>query len=556
MKHSINAVIRLCFTVIITFTTISNFGWAQANAFLENGAGYRTDPFSPVAIWVHGLSGVSDAVYIGHGNANQSSSTALGTSALTNATTSNGHNTAMGYQALLSLTSSNNNTAFGSRALEATTTGSENSSLGSWAMLSNSTGYRNTAIGRASLFRTTSAYHNTALGTFSGANFVSGNYNTFIGTLSGYNGTGSISSSGSYNAAVGSSSLNSLITGEKNTALGTEALDQLQYGSNNVAIGFQARVGVGTSGTPINNCLSIQNVIYGASMSTGANGVISIGAVPAGVAAGGLTPAGSFSKLHVGGTDGSIPSLQLDVVPTTTAAANRSYLFLDANGVVVQAPLPGGTNCNTANFIPRATGTSGNTTCSQIYDDGTNIGIALGAAPTPTAKLDIDLSNGSTPGTVRLRNLQVNGAVSRNVVLIDDNGDLWRSSLSFGAKGGGSFVVEDPRVEQLQEEVKNLRALVELMLKSNNSSLSKKQFSVYPNPVKNEVKIEQADLTRNDLKQYVEIRDINNKTFVEKTLLNQQLNVSLGEKVPAGIYFVVIYQGQDIIQTDKIVVVK
>jgi hypothetical protein len=146
--------------------------------------------------------------------------TAVGTLALGRNTTS-GANTAVGYQALGSMTSGNSglnnggfNTAVGYKALSSADTsgsnfdGTGNSALGYQALAYTNTGEGNVAIGHTALFLNTSGGFNTALGT--AALFgCTGNHNTALG-----NGAGVSATSGDNNIYIGAAVFGS--AGESN----------------------------------------------------------------------------------------------------------------------------------------------------------------------------------------------------------------------------------------------------------------------------------------------------------------------------------------------------
>ena len=132
-------------------------------------------------------------------------------------------NSAIGYHALYSNTSSRYNTAIGNQALYSLTgipPGWYNTACGYQALYSN-TGGSNTASGYEALYTNTTGGSNTANG------FQTLYYNTI----------------GNKNTANGSYALWSNADGSGNTAVGYQALFQNTDGSNNTAIGYQAGFG-------------------------------------------------------------------------------------------------------------------------------------------------------------------------------------------------------------------------------------------------------------------------------------------------------------------------
>jgi len=92
-----------------------------------------------------------------------------------------------------------------------------------------------------------------------------------------------------------------------------------------------------------------------------------------------------------------------------TAAVNDvtpGYFYWDGTKWMRLEGGKGDITCNTANFVLKSNGTDA--TCSQIFDNGTNVGIGT---TIPTAKLDINgniASNGSA-GTVETGTISTTG---------------------------------------------------------------------------------------------------------------------------------------------------
>lgn len=528
--------------VLSLFMMIALFGVnlglnAQAFSYPGTTPGTTTD-VSGVPIYVDGTT--TTGVYVGHGQNKSVNNVALGKDALMNSTTGT-LNTGVGYLSLKSTTSGFSNSAFGYATLQLNTGGVGNTAIGSYAL---------NRLGQDGQ----SYNSNVAFGFQAGINLVSGASNLFLGTNSASGSTTLVNSNA--NVGVGTLTLSKLATGSNNIALGSNALELLQYGTNNVGIGYQAAVGTGTAGSPIDNSLSIQNVIFGRNMSSGLAGVIGIGAMPTGTTTG-LMPAGTLSKLHIGGT-ASIPSLQLDVVPNASATSGRKFLFVDEAGVVQQSTVvPGTSFCGTANYIPKVTDAIGGTGCSQLYDNGTNVGIAVGTGP--TAKLDIDCANGASLGTIRIRNLQQNpSTIERNFLLIDEDGYLYRSHNDL-AKGAGMSSVDmqpvNDKIEKLESEVKALKGMLEMLLKNSNTNPSTKLFSVSPNPSSRLIRISKPVApTANQY--FVELRDLNNQVVIGKRVFSQSLELNLDSRVASGNYLLVFYDQEKMLQTEKVTVIK
>ena len=216
-----------------------------------------------------------------------------------------GGNTAVGDNALDSLTTGINNTAVGKDALTADTTGQYNVAVGSGALASNTTGNFNMAIGTEALnqsnanfnlaigfrvaFQNTTGRHLTGIGAAAMRNNTTGEFNTAIGAAAFFNNTtsefnvavgdsaltafnGTTATDGA-NTALGSIALSALTSGQENVAVGRRALEFATSGSNNVVIGWRAGDGLttgdgntflgdqaGRNETTVDNVLCIQSV--------------------------------------------------------------------------------------------------------------------------------------------------------------------------------------------------------------------------------------------------------------------------------------------------------
>ena len=123
-------------------------------------------------------------------------------------------------------------------------------------------------------------------------------------------------------------------------------------------------------------------------------------------------------------------SLRFESIPTVTT--NTYVLTADVNGVVsrqLSSSFGGGgiTNtCATTNFLTK-TGASG-LTCSQVFDNGTNVGINT---ISPTAKFHNN-------GTVRFENLP--STTTNNIFVTSDaNGNLSNRTLTVGNVNSNCF---------------------------------------------------------------------------------------------------------------------
>lgn len=180
--------------------------------------------------------------------------TAVGNNALSSLSTGSA-NTAVGFNALRDNASGGWNVAIGSFALASNTTGQQNMAIGTDALTNsnanfnlaigfrvgylNTTGSNLTGIGAAALRNNTTGNFNTAIGATALRENTSTDFNVAVGdgALTAFNGTAFTDGA---NTALGSIALNALTTGQENVAVGRRALEFLTDGSNNTVIGWRA----------------------------------------------------------------------------------------------------------------------------------------------------------------------------------------------------------------------------------------------------------------------------------------------------------------------------
>ena len=164
-------------------------------------------------------------------------------------------NTAVGQNAMFSLTTVIDNVAAGFEALYNDTTGSFNTSLGYHALYANTTGTRNTATGNGALSHNTTGGNNTGVG-----------LHALI-----------LNTSGRYNTGAGAFALSNNSVGSNNVALGYNAGINLTGGDYNIDIGNVGQAGeagvmrIGTSGKQQATYVA---GIYGATEPSGVSVVI------------------------------------------------------------------------------------------------------------------------------------------------------------------------------------------------------------------------------------------------------------------------------------------
>jgi hypothetical protein len=222
--------------------------------------------------------------------------TAMGTNALLSLTDGS-QNTAAGFGALEFNTDGTGNTALGTVALEENTTGSQNTAFGNETLSFNSTGNNNTAVGAGALYSSTTGSNNTAVGYYAFRSNTTGNFTTAVGsgaltsnttgndnTAIGYNSL-DYNSTGSENSSFGRGALRFNTTGSSLTAAGYAALFSNTLGSANTAFGYQALYTNTTGASNIavgdqagfNLTTGSNNIDIGAQGSAGDDGKIVIG---------------------------------------------------------------------------------------------------------------------------------------------------------------------------------------------------------------------------------------------------------------------------------------
>jgi hypothetical protein len=327
--------------------------------------------------------------------------TALGDLAL-NAITTGTESTAVGYSALYKATGSPNE-ALGYQAGEYVTTGSDNIAIGAAAMASISahpltaTNAGNIAIGDNALTAITGAatsnvaigYNaltsstinstnpNTAVGTYALAYATTGTNNTALGNLA-MEGNSAHELTGDYNTAIGDSALTAITTAaDDNTALGYKAGTAVTSGADNTLVGYESGYGVST-GT--------HNIIVGedpsSAITTGNSNIL------VGNSLTGLTAASNY-QLNIGNVITGI-GLGTPSSSMVTAAGNLTV----TTGLIASLMYPP-SDSTTALQIDKANGSTG------VLDiDTTNGRVGIGNTA-PGALLDIGTAT-STRGTIRL----------------------------------------------------------------------------------------------------------------------------------------------------------
>jgi hypothetical protein len=165
---------------------------------------------------------------------NGSANTAVGAAAM-NQTTSGAYNSVLGASALQFNVLGSSNTAVGALVLTMNTA-SNNTAVGAAAMNQNTTGAENVAVGSEAFTSNLNGAQNTAVGFSALLDQVSANFNTAVGR----NALKAVTSS--QNTAIGRGALESATTGASNTACGMGALSTLINFSNCAGLGWGAEV--------------------------------------------------------------------------------------------------------------------------------------------------------------------------------------------------------------------------------------------------------------------------------------------------------------------------
>jgi len=347
--------------------------------------------------------------------------------------------TALGYQALSSVTFGNNNTAVGYQALTSGTTASWNTAVGVSALSANNSSY-NTAVGYNSQIANSSGTFNTSQGYQSQYSNTAGTHNVAIGVQSLYTNTNS------KNTAVGDYALYST-TGATNTSVGYQAALDVTTGSNNLILGAYPTASVGvTSGSnnillgsdvrppsrTASNQLNIGNLIYATGLSTGA--VISSGSVGIGT----TTPQAGLD-IKTTGTSASAIIVPRDTVanrPTTAVNGMIRYASdtnqLEAYINSTWTNLSGGGGGGLASSGGTMTGTLSIAAGGEVIGAG-GLSIASGGENIASGGLSVTGGISANGGTITGIGAGITGSGAMSVAAGGTNQNLSLSGSGTGA---------------------------------------------------------------------------------------------------------------------------
>jgi hypothetical protein len=233
------------------YDTNANAGAYKLNGITvltyPNGGGDSTSfAVGPSALAAQNASSLSNtALGVGAGQliSSGNQNTAVGASALASATTANS-NVAVGYSTLQYATSGSN-VAVGTNALQGVSgtplTGGANTAVGNGALKTlQGAAPNNTAVGYQAMNTSTTASNNAAFGYRAMLYNQTGTSNTAVGNLA-MQGANAAKLSGANNTAVGDSALTGIqTTANSNTAVGALALAIATTATRNTAVGVQA----------------------------------------------------------------------------------------------------------------------------------------------------------------------------------------------------------------------------------------------------------------------------------------------------------------------------
>lgn len=303
-----------------------------------------------------------------------------------NANTTGTSNTALGYGSLWSNTTGTDNIAINNSSLEKNTTGDFNIGIGFASLMLNvggngnigmgvragqsSQGDNNIFIGEGSGFHLSAGNGNFMAGYYAGHGTTGGSENLFLGHQAGYT-PALFPHTSTRNTYVGYQSGWGVLTGNNNTFLGTVKVP------NGLATTTSA-------GTDTKNTIVLADgesnqrlYIHGGDTDATKNGNTGIGLGSNVIPQNRLEVKSAFSADPYKSSGVRLTNLTNTTVTPVTNPTN-GVLSVDNKGNVIWVnDKTGGViqNCSNPNFVPVNSTTAGQLNCSQIFDNGTNVGI-------------------------------------------------------------------------------------------------------------------------------------------------------------------------------------
>jgi hypothetical protein len=438
-------------TTLGTFTTTTTYanGGTISGSTLTLGAADGTNPglVTTLAQTIAGAKTfssdiITNEVRVGKGVAGNTSNTVLGKSALTatstvtnenilntaigisamqNASGTGSYNTAVGANSGFWNSSGSDNTNLGYQSGYNTTTGSKNVAIGSKAMLGVAgnylTGAGNNAIGfEAMKDISTSAADNIALGLSAGTKLTTGTKNIFIGSLAG--------SSISTGATANTTGLNSVLIGYDVRPLANADDNEIVISGWN---GTAGTVGLGSNSTLIGSTTTQKSQIYGAltvvpNTATGVGNPSTIAAQNAG----GTNTAGGALTLKAGNGTGTAAGGDINITPGTTGTGTAGKVVVSTDMTVNSITVGLGKNnisTNTAlgyqtlNAIPSSGGGGFNTAIGYQASLGNTSGSGNVALGYGSLAANTTSSDNTAVGAFALNTLNNGSSSSGNVAV-------------------------------------------------------------------------------------------------------------------------------------------
>lgn len=365
-------------------------------------------------------------------------------------------NTFIGNKSGYDNTQGRSNCFLGYNSGRGNTTGANNVLLGYNS--SNNTGNLNVVIGYNSGNINNTSNENVFIGRNAGSNHLTGNYNIFVGSNTSI-------SNGNNNIALGYLAGSSVATSScfNNILIGKQAGNGLTDGKNNTIINAYGGISGLTTGHgntflgPVitsNNALN-HTFIYADPSSNQrfyihSNGFTGIGLgnniIPQNMLEVKSASQPTYTAINSSGLRLTNLKNSINPIANPSLLVDKGVLSVDSNGDVILVKDIGGgitQDCLTQNFIPVNSNMPGVLTCSQIFDNGTNVGIGL----SNTTTNNWNYSSLSTVG--------VNPTPTNGVVKFDVNGVI--RSNAYLATSDKKFKKDIKPIENALETLEKLK---------------------------------------------------------------------------------------------------